>query len=113
MKTWTLLVVFSLVAVRAFADFKFPDFSATSGLSLVGSAAQVDQRLRLTPDLGEQAGQAWFITKQSVESGFETTFQFQISADGADGLAFVIQNTDVAALGGCCSGQGYEFIPNS
>jgi hypothetical protein len=63
MKTSTLLVVLSLMAVPAFADFNFPDFSDTSGLNLVGSTAQVDQRLRLTPDLGEQAGEAWFIIK--------------------------------------------------
>lgn len=33
--------------------------------------------------------------------------------DGADGFAFVIQNHDITALGSCCGGQGYEFIPNS
>src|SRR5688572_18575976 len=52
------------------ADFIFPDFSDTSELNLVGSAAQVGQRLRLAPDSGDQAGAAWFVTKQSVEGGF-------------------------------------------
>jgi lectin family protein len=99
--------------VSAFADFTFPNFSDTTGLTLVGSAEVIEQRLRLTPDIGEQAGAAWFITKQSVADGFATTFQVQIGVDGADGFAFVIQNHDITAPGSCCGGQGYEFIPNS
>jgi len=106
-------ITLAVFTVPVHADFIFPDFSDTSGLNLVGSAAQVGQRLRLTPDSGDQAGAAWFVTKQSVGSGFQTTFQFQISHDGADGIAFVIQNTDVAALGGPGGGLGYHSIPNS
>jgi Bacterial lectin len=107
-----LLVLVAFI-VPVSADFTFQDFSDTTGLTLVGSAEVINQRLRLTPDLGEQAGAAWFITKQSVAGGFETTFQVHIGGDGADGFAFVIQNHDIAAPGGCCGGQGYEFIPNS
>ena len=106
-------VMLAFVTAPVHADFIFTDFSDTSGLNLVGSAAQVGQRLRLTPDIGDQAGAAWFVTKQSVGTGFQTIFQFQINRDGADGIAFVIQNTDVAALGGPGGGLGYHSIPNS
>lgn len=107
------LIWLAAFTASALADFTFPDFSDITGLNLVGSATVIDQRLRLTPDLGEQAGAAWFITKQSVADGFATTFQVHIGVDGADGFAFVIQNHDTTAPGGCCGGQGYEFIPNS
>ena len=106
-------VMLAVVTAPVHADFIFTDFGDTSGLNLVGSAAQVGQRLRLTPNTGGQAGAAWFVTKQSVGTGFQTTFQFQIAQFGADGIAFVIQNTDVAALGGGGGGLGYDSIPNS
>jgi len=106
-------IMLAVFTAPVHADFIFPDFSDTSGLNLVGSAAQVGQRLRLTPNSGGQAGAVWFETKQSVGTGFQTTFQFQIGQFGADGIAFIIQNTDVAALGGGGGGLGYDSIPNS
>jgi hypothetical protein len=55
-----------------------------------------------------------------VEHGFETNFQFQIVDrdpifSGADGFAFVIQNSPagVTALGGTGGNLGYSGIPNS
>lgn len=57
----------------------FPNFSSTTGLNLVGNAAQSGNRLRLTPSSNFQGGAAWFNTKQLVEDGFETTFQFGIT----------------------------------
>lgn len=58
----------------------------------------------------------WYRAKQRIDAGFETTFQFRISAlfgGGADGLVFVIQNHgadsyNIAGNGGC--GIGYQTI---
>jgi len=66
----------------------------------------------------------------NVREGFDTYFTFQIAnpsqrcnvmddvstycrSRGADGLAFVIQNVSIAALGNAGSGLGYEGIFNS
>ena len=61
-------------------------------------------------------GSAWFNTKQSVVNGFETEFTFTMSlTGGADGLAFVIQDSvaGTAALGGGGGNLGYTNIENS
>jgi hypothetical protein len=100
----------SAFTMSASADFMFPDFSDTTGLTLVGSADVIEQRLRLNPDEGSQVGTVWFTTKQAVAGGFVTTFQSQISVDGADGFAFVIQNESLA-VGDIVT--GFYGIPNS
>jgi hypothetical protein len=53
-------------------------------------------RLRLTDNNNKQTGAAWRAIKQSAAAGFIAEFQFQFSfpaCSGADGMAFVIQNT--------------------
>jgi hypothetical protein len=72
---------------------------------LVGNAAVSGKILRLTPARRNQAGAVWFRDKQPVRSGFETTFQFQLTQQdwlfhGTDGFAFVLQNSGPSALGG-------------
>ena len=91
----------------------YSDFSSTNGLNLVGEAIQLDGFLRMTPSLDAlAAGGVWFATQLPVTDGFETSFQFQITAPhNGDGLAFVIQNHRERAPGQCCS--GYAGIPNS
>ena len=83
---------------------------------LVGSAQQIGDILRLTLSqhvlpIG-QSGAAWYTVKQSIENGFEISFQFQITdgagvGGGADGIAFVIQNSSVSALGSSGGAIGY------
>src|SRR5918999_1502671 len=86
-------------------------------LNLVGDAVRLEDRLRLTADQERQAGAAWLPAKQSLQGGFAATFQWQISrngqAAGADGFAFVVQNTSGLALGDGGSGIGYNGIANS
>lgn len=104
----------ALLAPLSSADFDYPDFSSTSGLTLVGSAAPVAGRLRLTPASNDQVGGAWHQTKQQVASGFETSFQFQLgAADGADGLVFLFQNASPNPLEGPGCELGYHGIANS
>ena len=99
-----------ITAVPALADFNYPDFTSINGLNLVGSAEQNGNRIRLTTANMELAGATWYLTKQSVQNGFHTNFQFQISnwsSPPADGFAFVIQNQSQTALGGGGGAIGY------
>src|SRR5580658_9678902 len=80
------------------AAIDFTDFGSLTGLSLVGSAQQEGRALRLTPSRRDMAGAAWFRDKQPVSQGFDAIFRFRLSAqggagDGADGVAFVLQNS--------------------
>lgn len=70
--------------------------------------------LRLTPNQFYWAGSAWFNIQQQVASGFTTSFTFELTGPtaggggNADGIAFVIQNSSLTALGpeGCGIGFG-------
>jgi len=68
--------------------------------------------LRLTEDQAGQVGSAWFNVQQPVKGGFSTAFQFQFTREGvahtpADGIAFVIQNSSLSALGQGGGSIGY------
>jgi Legume lectin domain len=107
---WTAL--FLSAAGPAPAAIHFEDFASIRGLSLIGDAAVSGKSLRLTPAKGDRSGAAWFREKQFVASGFETTFQFQLThqrglGPGADGFAFVLQNSGPEALGGRGSAGGF------
>lgn len=103
----------------ALADFTYPDFSSTAGLNLVEAAAQSGTVLRMTPPAGQMRGGAWRSDRQHIAGGFDTTFLFRMSEPtpppfvGADGLAFVVQDFDVAALGGVGLDISYAGIPRS
>jgi hypothetical protein len=78
-----------------------------------GSAVATGGALQLTPAITGQMGSAWFATQQAVAGPFSTTFTFQLSGGNttqspADGIAFVIQNSALTALGpdGCGIGFG-------
>ena len=93
--------------------FDYPDFTSVAGLNLIGSALQDGNVLQLTSAAQLQTGAAWFAEKQYIQDGFETICSFWISNDGADGIAFVIQNHSDIALGATGGGLGYQNIPNS
>jgi hypothetical protein len=99
-------------AVVSGDQFDFTSFNDSSFLVLRGSAAFKEGFLRLTEAQYWLVGAAWYAFPVHVQGGFETTFDFQIDRDGADGFAFVIQNTSLAALGWSGAWLGYN-IPNS
>ncbi len=106
------LTLASSGAGAALAAIRFDDFASVAGLRLVGDAAVSGKALRLTRAKGDRSGAAWFREKQPVASGFETTFQFQLTHEGglghgADGFAFVLQNAGPEALGGLGSAGGF------
>jgi Legume lectin domain len=94
------------------AAIRFEDFASIPGLTMAGDAAVSEKVLRPRGTGPNQAGAAWFRDKQPVRSGFETTFQFQLTHQdrlfhGPDGFAFVLRNSGPAALGGRGSAGGF------
>jgi hypothetical protein len=112
MKTNLFAILSLAVAITAHAAINYPDFSSTSGLSLVGNAAQNGSFVRLTPNTTAQYGTMWYNTPQYVLNGFTTTFQFRISnptsLGGGDGLAFALQN-----VGNHAAGMEYGAFSNN
>ena len=73
--------------------------------------------LRLTPNQTYSAGSAWYHTAQPVAGPFTTAFSFQLwganAPDGsADGIAFLIQNSSLSALGPYGCGLGFGDAPD-
>jgi hypothetical protein len=90
----------------------YQDFRSSAGLKLAGDATVSGKVLRLTPARQNRCGAAWVVEKQAVGSGFDTTFEFRLTRQGglgpgADGFAFVLQNSGPAALGGRGSAGGF------
>lgn len=101
----------------------YPSFSATTGLTLFGSAAKSGTALRLTPAQTSKTGAAWAPGDLTGGRVLETTFTFAISNPGGfndsagnpggDGFAFVIQAASSPAVGAGGGTLGYQGIPNS
>jgi hypothetical protein len=114
---WAVLAWTACEATPAAVRFK--SFASIPGLQLVGDAAVSGGKvLRLTPARENRSGAAWLIAKQRVGFGFDTTFQFQLTRQGglghgADGLAFVLQNSGPTALGGRGSAGGFAVADPS
>lgn len=94
------------------------DFTGTDALLQInGVAALNGPVLRLTPNAGGQAGAAFLKSALPVpaNTSFITRFVFRMSgtADGADGMAFVVQGDRATALGNSGSGIGYEGVLKS
>lgn len=93
-------------------------------MELIGNAKIFKDVVRLTSSVENQSGALWSKSSVPVSYGFETNFKFRFSNGvnnqheethfpGADGIAFVIQNSSNAAIGSNGGGIGYDGIPNS
>lgn len=108
-------VFFFVVAVAAgiarAEDFTFFDFRDVGALSLNQSAGVQGRVLRLAAATEDEHGSAWYTqSKSGVRGGFDTVFTFRMHddrPDGADGLAFLVQDDSAAAIGDGGSGVGY------
>jgi hypothetical protein len=109
---YLLTILLFGTSLAAVAAIRFADFASTRNVITVGDARISGRVLRLTTSHRSRAGAAWFRDKQAIASGFETTFQFQLTENGglghgADGFAFVLQNTGTTALGGLGAAGGF------
>ncbi|MBX3358716.1 MAG: hypothetical protein KF745_09830 [Phycisphaeraceae bacterium] len=101
----------ALSASTANAQFSYPNFSNLSGLNMLGSSLRSGNSLIVAPAQTRVAGAAWYTgAKQNVAGGFDMTVSFRINdvlGTGADGFAFVIQNSGENVLGGTGGAMGY------
>ncbi len=79
-----------------------PSPPAHSGYYLEGDTVIHGQTFRLTDAQNYKGGAVWSPTKQPVQNGFTTAFDFQVtnrggSDGGGDGILFVIQNYSATA----------------
>lgn len=98
--------------------FEYTNFSSTAGLTLNGNAAQAGVSLLVGQPAIFEIGSVFYSNQVNVAQGFVTSFTLQIvpagnSSTTADGMAFVVQNSTVNALGDNDGQPGYEDIPNS
>jgi len=112
----------------AFADFtwtvqpvtfsqNFANFTGASGLTVNGNAALSGSVLRVAANVGNQAGSAFLTSPVTIgpDTSLSSRFVFRVhgSADGADGMTFMIQGVGANALGAAGSGLGYGGIGSS
>ena len=99
-----LSILFSSAPVSA-QGFSYDDFTDWTGISPVGLTEQVGPILRLQDNTipgngGDNRGAAWYADPVNVVGGFETSFVYHMhspsTSGGSDGMAFVIQNDQIA-----------------
>ncbi len=108
--TTTLAV--AAISGTALGDFSFDNFGNTDGLNMLGDAgvggAGEDSTLAIT-NAAFQTSSIWYTEKQNISDAWSTEFMFSISdlnITGADGFAFVIQNSSVAMHENTSFGRG-------
>ena len=115
-RTATISILDDEQQLPSYVDFNAPDL-----INLNGGASFSGGFLQLTSDAAIQTGTAFYTTPVEVtaSSSFQTSFSFQMDAGfgagGADGIAFVMQNSvagsDAVGLGSY--GLGYGGLANS
>lgn len=80
-----------------------------NNLNLVGSASMQNAELQLTGNADNQAGAAWLSSPLSTSRSFSVSYDFSLANAGkenmADGVAFVLQNKGVNAIGDGSAGS--------
>ncbi len=103
-----------LVAQKTGISIYCPDFSSTyqNGWQINNDAVFISPNvMRLTPNINEKKGSAFWKQKVALASDFSFSFffSFKITNVGADGLTFCIQQASNTA-GSSGGGVGYEFL---
>ena len=111
-------LLINLAYSPVFAQFGYREWTHLDSLSLVGDVWAAFDHLSLSPAARMTRGAVWYKTKQAIDN-FETIFQYSVSGGGgigggyADGIAFVIQNSGIDAIGVEGGAIGYGGISNS
>jgi hypothetical protein len=97
--------------------FTYSSFSDITGLTLNGNAAQEGGALLIGQPTTYNIGSVYYTNQVNVAAGFQTLFTLQIlppsGIPSADGMAFIVQNSSVNALGNNDGQPGYEGIADS
>lgn len=103
--------------IRSFVAIFILSLSTAFGQQYVtnGNATQTGSCYRLTSDQNFQGGSVWYLDKININESFDLYFDIFLGckdADGADGIAFVLQpvSTNIGSAGG---GMGYQGISPS
>jgi YVTN family beta-propeller protein len=95
----------------------FNNFTGASGVTFNGNAAIAGAALRVAPNVANQAGSAYLSAAKAIgpDTSMSTRFVFRIhgTADGADGMTFVIQGAGSSAMGLAGGGLGYDGLGQS
>jgi len=95
----------------------FATFTGTGGFTINGNAAVTAGVLRLTTNIGNQVGSVYLTSPIAIgpDTSISTRFVYRIhgTADGADGLTFVIQGNGPTAIGAGGGGLGYDGTSQS
>ena len=108
----TSTIMLAAVSGTAMADFTFNDFGDTGDLNLLGDAAvggSGDLKTLAITDGPFQTSSIWYMDKQNVTEQWSTEFSFTVTdlnITGADGFAFVVQNTSENMHEDSSFGQG-------
>ena len=87
----------------------YTSFSSSSGLNLIGAAVSSSGSLYLlTPSQSACATAAWYKTAVPIIGGFESTFQWSMTAAStlSGGMTFVIENNGSSVSGNTSFGYG-------
>ncbi len=115
MRGKSLLIFVSLgLACLASANFRYPTFNQTTGVSLSGDAFRIGGAVRLAYQ-NHWGGSMNYGKKIDLASGFESRFRIRISnpgglGGGADGFAFLIHGSGTKAIGWGGEYLGYDGI---
>jgi hypothetical protein len=118
-----LVVLPASAAASTNQAFDINTSGATTNLQILGNATLLTNGFRLTKTGDIQNSSAvWWKAKEPLCLGFSTHFQFQMGGDtNTKGLAFVIQDSSLAARGPADVSRGFagidhslavEFVPN-
>lgn len=111
-----VIYLFADISIHAQKDIYLKEFTDPSMFNFVGNAQLFNKRIRLTEARNFQGGAIWLKDKKNVANDFAIEIGFQITDSdptGADGIAFVIQNTNESIIGQLGGGIGYSGIPNA
>jgi hypothetical protein len=117
-KKFLALVVSLMMCISIFSLVLHPFRANVKGIIgnyyLVGTASASGYKVTLTTTYS-QGGAAWFTNKIDITKPLDVKFKIYLGSrtQGADGIAFVLQNSSSSILGDIGGNLGYSGISNS
>ncbi len=102
--------VMAIPAIPVYPNYL--DFNDAIDLTLNGKAKLNGTKLELTDGGFHEAGSVFFNTLTKIKT-FHNSFSFVLTNPKADGFTFVLQNTQLSALGSNAGGLGYGVDPGT